>query len=247
MPVHCGRAVHGDARQTPIVRLARRADATGSHFRRAAGACGRRPAPARDRGCYTERAAPRRRHSSGRSGETGRRAGLKIRWALPPVWVRFPPPAPRAALRRVKPELESGARPSPLRDSGFGHASHLRHQPPLGFTELWLASHSLKFASTGPPKRQRREGGFPPPASANRCANGASDSGLGPNDMNLTFTARTGSAGERCHQHVSAPRCNPARNASSSLAISSGISNGISCPHGRKTARAPGAVGTTCL
>src|SRR6185437_7308853 len=31
---------------------------------------------------------------AGRSGETGRRAGLKIRWALPPVWVRFPPPAP---------------------------------------------------------------------------------------------------------------------------------------------------------
>ena len=29
-----------------------------------------------------------------RSGETGRRAGLKIRWGLPPVWVRFPPPAP---------------------------------------------------------------------------------------------------------------------------------------------------------
>ena len=29
-----------------------------------------------------------------RSGETGRRAGLKIPWGLPPVWVRFPPPAP---------------------------------------------------------------------------------------------------------------------------------------------------------
>src|SRR5262249_33118728 len=30
-----------------------------------------------------------------RSGETGRRAGLKIPWGSPPVWVRFPPPAPR--------------------------------------------------------------------------------------------------------------------------------------------------------
>src|SRR5262245_53780039 len=30
----------------------------------------------------------------GRSGETGRRAGLKIRWGSLPVWVRFPPPAP---------------------------------------------------------------------------------------------------------------------------------------------------------
>ena len=29
-----------------------------------------------------------------RSGETGRRAGLKIPWGSPPVWVRFPPPAP---------------------------------------------------------------------------------------------------------------------------------------------------------
>src|SRR5215472_13542751 len=30
-----------------------------------------------------------------RSGETGRRAGLKIPWGLLPVRVRFPPPAPR--------------------------------------------------------------------------------------------------------------------------------------------------------
>src|SRR5204863_2264256 len=29
-----------------------------------------------------------------RSGETGRRAGLKIPWGLHPVRVRFPPPAP---------------------------------------------------------------------------------------------------------------------------------------------------------
>ena len=32
--------------------------------------------------------------TSGRSGETGRRAGLKIPWGSPPVRVRFPPPAP---------------------------------------------------------------------------------------------------------------------------------------------------------
>jgi hypothetical protein len=31
----------------------------------------------------------------GRSGETGRRAGLKIPWGSLPVWVRFPPPAPK--------------------------------------------------------------------------------------------------------------------------------------------------------
>jgi hypothetical protein len=31
---------------------------------------------------------------TGRSGETGRRAGLKIPWGSPPVRVRFPPPAP---------------------------------------------------------------------------------------------------------------------------------------------------------
>ena len=31
--------------------------------------------------------------STRRSGETGRRAGLKIPWGSPPVWVRFPPPA----------------------------------------------------------------------------------------------------------------------------------------------------------
>src|SRR5262245_29273109 len=36
---------------------------------------------------YTEASTLRR------SGETGRRAGLKIRWGLPPVRVRFPPPA----------------------------------------------------------------------------------------------------------------------------------------------------------
>src|SRR4051794_29623367 len=35
----------------------------------------------------------------GRSGETGRRAGLKIRWGLPPVRVRFPPPAPAIRFR----------------------------------------------------------------------------------------------------------------------------------------------------
>ena len=34
-----------------------------------------------------------------RSGETGRRAGLKIRWGLPPVRVRFPPPAPITPTR----------------------------------------------------------------------------------------------------------------------------------------------------
>ena len=32
-----------------------------------------------------------------RSGETGRRAGLKIPWGSPPVRVRFPPPAPAVA------------------------------------------------------------------------------------------------------------------------------------------------------
>lgn len=35
-----------------------------------------------------------RRRLPGRSGEIGRRARLKILWGLPPVWVRFPPPAP---------------------------------------------------------------------------------------------------------------------------------------------------------
>ena len=39
-----------------------------------------------------------------RSGEIGRRAGLKIPWGLPPVWVRFPPPAP---LDSVAPLLRS--------------------------------------------------------------------------------------------------------------------------------------------
>src|SRR5438093_812631 len=33
-----------------------------------------------------------------RSGGTGRRAGLKIRWGSRPVWVRLPPSALRAAL-----------------------------------------------------------------------------------------------------------------------------------------------------
>ena len=36
-----------------------------------------------------------------RSGETGRRAGLKIPWGSPPVWVRFPPPAPAFAPLRL--------------------------------------------------------------------------------------------------------------------------------------------------
>ncbi len=39
--------------------------------------------------CYT-----RSHPILGRSGETGRRAGLKIPWGSPPVWVQFPPPAP---------------------------------------------------------------------------------------------------------------------------------------------------------
>src|SRR6266566_8943156 len=34
-----------------------------------------------------------------RSGGTGRRAGLKIRWGSRPVWVRLPPSAPRAGCR----------------------------------------------------------------------------------------------------------------------------------------------------
>lgn len=36
---------------------------------------------------------------SGRSGGTGRRAGLKIPWGSNPVRVRFPPPAPTRAAR----------------------------------------------------------------------------------------------------------------------------------------------------
>jgi hypothetical protein len=43
--------------------------------------------------------------SPGRSGETGRRAGLKIPWGSLPVWVRFPPPAPIAA--QARPEFPS--------------------------------------------------------------------------------------------------------------------------------------------
>ena len=38
--------------------------------------------------------------NASRSGGTGRRAGLKIRWRVRPVWVRFPPSAPRRMLRR---------------------------------------------------------------------------------------------------------------------------------------------------
>ena len=34
---------------------------------------------------------------TGRSGETGRRAGFKIPWGSLPVWVRVPPPAPHAS------------------------------------------------------------------------------------------------------------------------------------------------------
>ena len=34
-----------------------------------------------------------------RSGETGRRAGLKIPWGSPPVRVRFPPPAPIPSMK----------------------------------------------------------------------------------------------------------------------------------------------------
>src|SRR5712691_10918336 len=41
--------------------------------------------------------------------------------------------------------------------------------------------------------------------------------------------------------------CSPARYASTNHAVSFGISNGISCPHGRNTTRAPGVVGKTRL
>src|SRR5918994_951771 len=58
-----------------------------------------------------------------RSGETGRRAGLKIRWALPPVWVRPPPPAPTLTTFASAPDVE-------LRPSPFGYAAGFRHDPP---------------------------------------------------------------------------------------------------------------------
>jgi hypothetical protein len=47
-----------------------------------------RPVSANVLTCHT-----RATYHGRRSGETGRRAGLKIRWGLPPVRVRFPPPA----------------------------------------------------------------------------------------------------------------------------------------------------------
>src|SRR4051812_16423664 len=40
-----------------------------------------------------------------RSGETGRRAGLRIPWGSPPVRVRFPPPAPNPLI--IQPPLAS--------------------------------------------------------------------------------------------------------------------------------------------
>jgi len=46
--------------------------------------------------CYTRCPAAGLRPAPGRSGGTGRRAGLKIRFASRRVWVRFPPPAPRS-------------------------------------------------------------------------------------------------------------------------------------------------------
>src|SRR3990172_2072692 len=51
-----------------------------------------------------------------RSGETGRRARLKILWGLPPVWVRFPPPAPaskpREAACRKRPPAQAAMKAS---------------------------------------------------------------------------------------------------------------------------------------
>ena len=47
-----------------------------------------------------------------RSGGTGRRAGLKIRWGSRPVWVRLPPSA-LTARRAVSPERLSSRSPIP--------------------------------------------------------------------------------------------------------------------------------------
>jgi hypothetical protein len=48
-------------------------------------------------GCYTRVPVSAFPSPTCRSGEIGRRAGLKIPWGSPPVWVRFPPPAPAFA------------------------------------------------------------------------------------------------------------------------------------------------------
>jgi hypothetical protein len=53
------------------------------------------------RACYTRGSFASFAFPMCRSGETGRRAGLKIPWGSPPVWVRFPPPAP--FLNRLRP------------------------------------------------------------------------------------------------------------------------------------------------
>src|SRR4030095_897607 len=55
--------------------------------------------------------------TTGRSGETGRRAGLKIPWGSPPVWVRFPPPALASACLPG-----CGAAGSPAGCASFGAA-----------------------------------------------------------------------------------------------------------------------------
>ena len=70
--------------------------------------------------------APSGRDRDGRSGETGRRAGLKIQWGSLLVWVRVPPPAPSsccsvraAAPRNNREELpRSGGAPPPIAGGG---------------------------------------------------------------------------------------------------------------------------------
>ncbi len=68
----------------------------------------------------------RRAHLLCRSGETGRRAGLKIPWALPPVSVRFRPPAP-SSRNELRPRHDFGVKlhHSPACATGVRRNRHL--------------------------------------------------------------------------------------------------------------------------
>ena len=61
--------------------------------------------------------------TAGRSGETGRRAGLKIPWGSLPVRVRFPPPAPSTIISSVSDV------PSPAQESAVSSNKHSPFAP----------------------------------------------------------------------------------------------------------------------
>src|SRR5262249_13999513 len=81
--------------------------------------------------------------SQSRSGETGRRAGLKIPWGLPPVRVRFPPPAPYFVFKKTSCFVIDGL--GITLDARLNKEDTARQSPPQSQIVELLRSRSLEL------------------------------------------------------------------------------------------------------